>query len=250
VAEAELDLIDVLEAAPVGAIILEDRDNQVLFWNTSVLTILGDLQGEGFARAAQHGFFHSQRDFAAARVQLAEAGSLRNYETRIWREDGQEAWATVSMRPIRFEQNEATLIWYFDITDAKRREHQLERSQDALLQVLDAAPTGAALTDGPERICYWNSALLDILQGDSDPTTAIRAGLTQAHAAIALQGQGTTFQLSTFDASERFVAGWKFAVEFEGAPAELLCCMTSPNCAARNGSPGPPPQRSRRSWPP
>ncbi len=222
-AEAELDLIDVLETAPVGAIILDDRDNQVLFWNTSVLAILGDLQGEAFARAASRGFFHNDQDFEVARCQLASAGSLRNYETRIFREDSHESWAMVSMRPIRFENNAATLIWYFDITDAKRREHQLERSQDALLEVLDAAPTGAALTDGPERICYWNSALLDIFPGSGgDPATAIRGGIAQAHVAIDKEGQGTTFRIPMLDGSERFVAAWKFAVEFEGAPAELI----------------------------
>ena len=222
-AEAEIDLIDVLETAPVGAIILDDKDNQVLFWNTSVLAILGDLQGEAFARAASHGFFHNHRDFEAARGQLASAGSVRNHETRIWREDNQETWATVSMRPIRFENNAATLIWYFDITDAKHREHQLERSQDALLEVLDAAPTGAALTDGPERICYWNNALLDIFpRSDNDPAATIRGGIMLAQQAIARHGQGTTFQMPMSNDTDRFVAAWTFAVEFEGAPAELI----------------------------
>ena len=222
-AEAEVDLFDVLQSAPVGTIILDDKDNQVLFWNTSVLGILGDLQGDSFARAASYGFFHDQHDFQSARAQLAASGSLRNYETRMWREDGQECWAAVTMEPIRFEQNAATLIWYFDITESKRREHQLERSQDALLHVLDAAPTGAALTDGPEQVCYWNNALLDIFpDAHDDPAFTPQGGIALAHAAIDIQGQGSTFRMPTFDGSERFVAAWKFAVEFEGAPAELI----------------------------
>jgi PAS domain S-box-containing protein len=221
--ETEADIFDVLQSAPVGTIILDDRDNQVLFWNSSVLAILGNLDGESFARAAGHGFFHAQHEFDAARSQFAATGSLRNFETRISRSDGEVCWAAVTMEPINFENNAATLIWYFDITDAKRREHQLERSQDALLEVLDAAPTGAALTDGPERICYWNNALLDIFPaGQEDPATAIRDGIVLAHAAIAQNGQGTTFPIPLSDGTARFVAAWKFAVEFEGAPAELI----------------------------
>jgi PAS domain S-box-containing protein len=245
--DTEIDLIDVLETAPVGAVILDDHDQQVLFWNTSVLAILGGLQGEAFARAATRGFFHEAQDFAEARRKLDLDGHLRNFETRIWREDGEETWAAVSMRAIRFEARPATLVWYFDVTGAKRRQHQLERSQDALLEVLDAAPTGAALTDGPERICYWNAALLAIFSDrGEDPSPAIRAGVARAHAEIAANGQGTTFRLPPYapeyaagrealerDAADRaegqdsgeedrFVEAWKFAVEFEGAPAELV----------------------------
>jgi signal transduction histidine kinase/CheY-like chemotaxis protein len=219
----DVDIFDVLQSAPVGTIILDDRDNQVLFWNSSVLAILDDVQGDGFARAAAQGFFHDPQAFQHAREQLAANGSVRNYETRLLREDGEVAWAAVTMEPITFEHNSATLIWYFDITESKRREIQLERSQDALLQVLDTAPTGAALTDGPQRISYWNTALLDIFaRSDGDPATAIRDGIALAHDAIDTHGQGTTLCLPTRDNGERFVAAWKFAVEFEGAPAELI----------------------------
>jgi PAS domain S-box-containing protein len=220
---AELDIFDVLQTAPVGAMILDDGDNHVLFWNAAMLEIVGNPRGETVARAAGHGFFHDQPGFDAARAHLAATGALRNHATRLWHADGQEAWAAVTMQPVHFDGQSATLIWYFDITDARRREQQLERSQDALLEVLDAAPTGAALTDGPGRICYWNSALLDIFPGrDEEPATAIRNGITLAREAIAAQGPGSTLRIATCDGSERFVAAWIFDVEFEGAPAELI----------------------------
>jgi PAS domain S-box-containing protein len=221
--QADLEIFDILLSAPVGAIILNDRDNEVLFWNTSLLDILGNAQSDSFAHAAMRGFFHHQNDFQSACAQLAATGSVRKHDTRMWREDGQACWASVTMEPIRFEHNAAMLIWYFDITDAKHRELQLERSQDALLKVLDAAPMGAALTDGPDRICYWNKALLETFSGsDDDPAMALRNGIALAHLAIAAHGPGTTFPMKRLDGSERFVAAWEFAVEFEGAPAELM----------------------------
>jgi PAS domain S-box-containing protein len=221
--EAELDLIDVLEYAPVGTVIIDNQDQHVLFWNTSLLAILGGLQGESFAAAAKRAFFYHQSDFLLARAHLTATGALLNYETRIWREDGEEAWASISMRPIHFEHRAATLIWYFDITEAKRREHQLESSQDALLQVLDAAPAGTALTDGPERISYWNSALLKIVPAnEEDPSVAVRSVVALAREEIAAHGQGCIFRMPTSDDTERFVSAWKSKVEFEGARCDLL----------------------------
>jgi PAS domain S-box-containing protein len=222
-AEADLDLIDLLETSPVGTVIIDAQDQQVLFWNTSVLSILGGLQGESFAKAASHAFFHSQATYEQALAQLAQQGTLRNFETRIWREDGLDAWASITMRPIRFEGRPATLIWYFDVSDSKRRQQQLENSQDTLLEVLDAAPTGAALIDGPGRISYWNTTLLNLLAaGAGDTGEILHAAVKRAQSEIGQHGQGHAFSLTTADGAERDVAAWGARVDFEGAPSELI----------------------------
>ena len=220
---AELDFLDVLQSAPLGAVILDDRDDEVVFWNGAMAGVLGGLRGDGCGAAAAHGFFHDENDFGMARALFAATGVLRDHEVRIWRADGQEGWATVTMEPIRLERNAATLVWYADVTEAKRREPQLERSQHALLEVLDAAPMGAALTDGPGRICYWNSALLRIFPGhDGDPAPAISHGIALARAAMAADGPGTTFRLPRTGGVERLVTAWESEVEFQGSPAGLV----------------------------
>jgi PAS domain S-box-containing protein len=221
--DTERDLVDLLESSPAGSVIVDDNDNQVLFWNSSVLSILGGLKGESFAAAARIAFFHNQADYEQARLRLAATGTLRDFETRIWREDGHEAWAAVTMRPMRFEGRPATLIWYIDITDSRRRQLLLERSQDTLLNVLDNAPLGAAISDGPGRISYWNTTLLQVLDAEKgDVGAIIRESVARAHAHVAAHGPGHGFQLPVGGGAFRDVAAWRAELIFEGAPADLI----------------------------
>ncbi|HTH96540.1 MAG TPA: ATP-binding protein [Stellaceae bacterium] len=219
----ELDLIDVLETSPIGAVILGDRDH-VLFWNGSLLEILGGLQGDDFADAAAHAFFADPRAYDRARRTLAETGDLRNYETMLSRADGQEAWSSVTMRRITFEGQPAILVWYYDITQSRQRERALELSQETLLDVLDAAPVGAALSDGPGRVSYWNNALMDLIGtgDDLDHSLLIRSAITAANFAIDQEGQGRPFEMELATGDTKWVTAWRRQVQFEGRPAILI----------------------------
>jgi PAS domain S-box-containing protein len=217
----EQDLVDVLEKAPIGTVIL-DLKGQVLFWNHALLDILGGLQGDDFGMAAANAFFADYRNFERARQILAETGELKNYETPICRADEEETWAAVTMRPITFESQPATLVWYYDITQSRKREKALELSQETLLQVLDAAPLGAALSDGPGRVSYWNSALMDILGSDGGTSEQVRTSILLANQAIDSQGQGRPFELQIGESEAKWVTAWRNQVEFEGRPSVLI----------------------------
>jgi signal transduction histidine kinase/CheY-like chemotaxis protein/chemotaxis regulatin CheY-phosphate phosphatase CheZ len=213
------ELIDILEASPIGAVIL-DRSDRVLFWNTPLLDILGGLQGDEFAMAAASAFFAEPRDFEAAKQKVNETGSASGIETRLARADGLESWASISLRTITFEGQPATLVWYFDITQNQLRQTALELSQETLLEVLDASPFGVALTDGPGRVAYWNMALMQVLGAadSADPSAAIREAISQATDTIVQMGEGHPFQLE----DGRWVTAWRRQVLFEGRPAGLV----------------------------
>ncbi|TWB38562.1 PAS domain-containing hybrid sensor histidine kinase/response regulator [Nitrospirillum pindoramense] len=218
----ENDLIEVLEASPIGAAILDDQD-QILFWNSPLLDILGGLQEDAFAHAAARAFFAHDSDYRQARRLLAERGHVSGHEVRILRADGLEAWASVTIRAIRFENRPATLVWYYDITQTHQRKQALEASQQALLEVLDNAPVGAALCDGPGRVSYWNNALLDLLgsdDGDLDQRTMTTL-IDQAEAVLGLYGPGHTFPVPVGEAN-RWLAAWRGAITFEGRPSTII----------------------------
>ena len=219
----ELDLIDVLESSPIGSVIL-DQNGEVLFWNSSLLEILGGLQGEAFAAAASQGFFLEKRDFDTACIILARIGEVRNREVQLARADRSEAWAAVSMRMITFENQSAMLIWYFNVTESRLREQALERSQDTLLRVLDAAPIGAAISDGPGRVSYWNHALISQMSSlaETDPSAVIRAGVALAADKVKELGAGRPFELSHLKATNKWFAAWESQILFEGCPASLV----------------------------
>ncbi|MFM2044169.1 MAG: hypothetical protein RLY86_2745 [Pseudomonadota bacterium] len=213
------DLIELLEASPIGAVILDSAD-RVLFWNSPLLDILGGLQGDAFNMAAASAFFLLPRDFEAAKEAMHHNGGLTGVKTRLLRADGMEAWASVSLRPIRFEGQPATLLWYFDITDQQLKQAALELSQETLLEVLDASPFGVALVESNGLVGYWNAALIDVVGAadSADPSEAIRSAVAAAQEAVRQLGEGVPHQLD----DGRWVTAWRRVVRFEGRPATLL----------------------------
>jgi PAS domain S-box-containing protein len=120
VPDQDLDLVDALEGSPIGVVVLERGSNNLLFWNSSLLEMLGGLQSDAFIAATRQALFLEKTDFEEALAEL-EPGDKRicTRNSRILTADGSIRWATVSLRSIMFKRLPAILGWYVDITDLR-----------------------------------------------------------------------------------------------------------------------------------
>ncbi len=159
---SEESLLEILELSPVGVTILDDA-GQVMFWNSRLLEMLGGLQGETFADAAQRMFLSDEAEHQHLRAEFAACDHVREVEVRLQRADGRPAWALVTMQRLTFEQRPAALVWFYDTTQRKQAQLDLEASEDAMLSMLEASPIGAVIVDATGRVQFWNSRLIEIL---------------------------------------------------------------------------------------
>ncbi len=187
---AEQSMIEVLETSPAGVVIL-DHAGKVMFWNSRLLEMLGDLQGEAFAEAATQMFF---KDWLVRRRALAEFdanGEVRDLEVELITASERESWASVTIQRASFEGSPAVIVWFYDLSARIAIERELEASEDAIMSVLEASPIGATILDRSGRVLFWNSRLLDILgvQGAdfSDAAALVQNGSTDLRDALVAQ---------------------------------------------------------------
>ena len=129
----EIESQPILDALPMPAVITSDRDGRILYANELFGLIFGlptpDLIGRGLPD-----LYYNPGDRQALLEALAKTGSVSNYEVQAKKVDGVPFWATVSLKPLFFQDEPAVLSTFNDISERKRLEQELYRSKkmDAL----------------------------------------------------------------------------------------------------------------------
>ncbi len=162
----------VLERSPVPMWI--NRDNRLVFLNTSALELLGASSPEQILGRSPFDFIHPEfREIARARLQQASErrGRVPILEERFVRLDGQVIEVEVSSSFLLFQGYGATLTNFWDITARKQAQQHVARlNQDLSHQVrefeslLDVIPIGIGVAEDREcRSTRMNRAFTKML---------------------------------------------------------------------------------------
>ena len=131
--ESESRFRQLVENAPYGILVVEGQ--VILYANPEAVRMFGaaapaDLVGHSLlerARAEEH-------ESMQRRVLEVMAGLSPVVERRYLRLNGEEFWAAVSAAEIEYNQRPAGLLFYRDITAAKRAEEEHARLEEQLRQ--------------------------------------------------------------------------------------------------------------------
>ena len=131
--ESESRFRQLVESAPYGILVVEGQI--ILYANPEAVRMFGaaapaDLVGHSLlerARAEEH-------ESMQRRMLEAMAGRSPVVERRYLRLNGEEFWAAVSAAEIEYDQRPAGLLFYRDITAAKRAEEEHARLEEQLRQ--------------------------------------------------------------------------------------------------------------------
>jgi PAS domain S-box-containing protein len=126
--ESEHRMREILEASPIGAVI-STASGKFLFWNSEWASQHGATHEE-LARVDPCALFASVGDRDPLFEWLAREGTLRNVEIERRRLDGTCWWSLMSLRPIDYQGEAATLTWCYDITQLKGVEEALTAARD------------------------------------------------------------------------------------------------------------------------
>jgi len=162
--ESEAKFRAIAESAPVAVAISDLSDGTYLYCNDKVSEMLGLPPGAAVGRKASD--FFVEPDQREALVQkIHDAGELRASEIKLKQEDGALVWGIGSARPVSFEGRPASLSVVMDITERKLAEKDLSETHDHIQKVLEASPTGFAISH-PENgaIEYANNQLATMMR--------------------------------------------------------------------------------------
>ena len=163
----------LIEILPVGISIL-DREHKVVKQNAALEKILG-ITAEGLARGDYRNRRYIRPDgtpmpteeFASTRILHGES-SVLNVETGVVKEDEQVVWTNVSATDFPFKDWSMVIVTS-DITERKRAEAELVRSEQKFSSAFQQSPAAMTITriaDG--KFIDTNEAFLRIFEFTRD----------------------------------------------------------------------------------
>ena len=155
--ESEAKLREILENSPVGvAVVSHAKDGarltgKRLFINNALVQMFGGASGEDLIEAEISDSWVDLDRLHAVEEIMTSRDELVDFEAKRRRLDGTEWWVSMNTRPIRFDGQDCTMVWQFDITERKQAEDALRESEARFRALLDNAPLEIYLKDTEGR---------------------------------------------------------------------------------------------------
>lgn len=96
-------------------------------------------------------------------VMLKEKGKVKDFETIVRKKNGEPFWTLSSVSIINIGGKNSILSGFYDITEKKKSEEELNNSNERFLKIFDKNPTGLALSNVETReFTNVNQAFIEI----------------------------------------------------------------------------------------
>ena len=144
---AEAHIRQIVEGAQQAAVVHVGK--QIVYSNPALAKLMGyssleEMRRKGVGVDHTH---HEDRAMVYGRMakRLAGEGAPEHYEFRALRTDGTVIWVECFASRVTWNRQPASLAWLLDITERKRTQEALERSETLFAAVFEASPVMLAL---------------------------------------------------------------------------------------------------------
>ncbi len=173
--EAQALLLAAIEQTPAGILIADVPEGNIRLANSAALEMRGDsvqpLTGIPYNQHQQNWqMFHSDgTPFQPEELPLAQAvlfGAMsRNVDAVIRHSNGEERWILANAAPVRNEKGEITaaIMVFPEITELKRAETELRKSEDKYRRILETIADGYHEVDLRGNLVLVNDSLCEII---------------------------------------------------------------------------------------
>jgi PAS domain S-box-containing protein len=147
----------LFDGVPVGLYRLTG-EGQILDANLATVQMLGYPSREALLATNMTDVFVRPREAVRGMLLADRKGIVRDYETRLRREDGSVIWVNYTARSVR---NEDGQVLYYegsleDITHRKTLEEEIRRQKEYFEALFVGSPAAAMTTDLDGNIASWN----------------------------------------------------------------------------------------------
>jgi len=224
--ENERRLQEILNLSPVGVRISSVASRKVLYANLAYKEAVDAKSGE-FQTPEQ--FYVNPEDYRQIHQELEAGRSVVNREVEMHKAEGGRRWVLASYMPIRYQQDDAVLGWFFDISERRAMENQARENEQRLVGILEGSPIAVRIaTQGGHKVVFHNRAYVEItraeVRDETDPESyytnpddyeEIRAELARGKAVLNRQME------LTIEGNRVWVLASYLPVEFQGEQAVL-----------------------------
>ncbi|MEQ9124877.1 MAG: PAS domain-containing sensor histidine kinase [Alphaproteobacteria bacterium] len=159
----ESQLRDVLERSPMGVVVLAHGPFTRLFHNSRLEELLLGDSGVGIDDIQGADTFVDPEDYHAMFEAARRGERVVDRTVERVRPDGARWSCLLNAGPIRFEGQDAVIVWIYDITDRVRAETALKASQARTLDILESTSSGVSIwRKQPLERIYANHTMLDL----------------------------------------------------------------------------------------
>jgi len=168
--QSEQKLRQILQKSPVGISIITREPFKRLFSNNSCLDMFGAATEAELDAFPVEKTYDDRADMETVNRQLDDKGFIDGLVVKRRRLDGSAWWNLLHSRSVKFEGEEAVLVWHYDITERKvaedhlahqaeiledavaERTRELRESENLLVSLFDNAPVALIIKDADHRI--------------------------------------------------------------------------------------------------
>ncbi len=154
----------LLETAAEGIWVL-DGDGVITYANVRIAEILGTSPGDLVGRNADEFFFPADLSVERIRADNVRRGHKEQFDRRMRRSDGAEIWVLTCCNLFGADERSApkALAMMTDITERKRAESALRRSEERFRNLFETVLEGVYQSSRDGRILAANPMLLQML---------------------------------------------------------------------------------------
>ena len=154
-----------------------DADHKTTFVNARMAAMLGYAEEEMIGRVVEEFMFDEDLPAHRDRMATRHEGKAARYEHRFRRKDGGDVWTLVSATALTSSQGrfEGSFALFADITERKRTEEALRRSEERFRAIFDGAAAMVAVADTGGRWAHVNQHMANLLGYSAGELTGMRA---------------------------------------------------------------------------
>ena len=170
----------IAEASPVPIVITQLSDGNDSF------TEVFRLNSEDIQAIMSPDYYHDLSDRGKLLDQLKVTGKIQGTEVQLYRGDRSLIWVAVYVQKIRYQNQDALLCCYFDITERKESEQKLEKERKFLSRLLDLNDRDRQLIayeihdgivqDMSGSLMFFESGLRQFIEGDHEGLVDLEKG--------------------------------------------------------------------------
>src|SRR5262249_25587920 len=159
----------IVETATEGIWIV-DNQATITYCNQRLAEMFGHSVDSLLGRCVLDFTDDHNRAIAAKNCQRLKEGIIEQVEIRFTREGGDELWALVSSNPLRDAGGEfiGALAMVANITERKKTEQQLKRSEERFRALFEHASDMVAVIEADGQVCYVSPSVNRVLGYQTD----------------------------------------------------------------------------------